>query len=213
MPRNMTIPEPVRRRALELAETYWERHMKSEAARERKEWPEISGKAAKTQRQWTITIHCVDSLRSELMPQTVSAEFDGKVIIPDQPLGYPRGQRLRITVEPLNRLDQSKLVAQLPPELEWREDGAIVVRGHRATLHLILDAIDRGAGLEEIHERFPDIGKEVLGRVLEFCRQHTELVRPYAEEQKSLAEQYCDAAHQGPSRDELRARRNASRRS
>ena len=32
-----TISEPVRRRALELAETYWERHMAAEATRERKE--------------------------------------------------------------------------------------------------------------------------------------------------------------------------------
>ena len=138
------------------------------------------------------------------MTQTVSAEFDGKVIVPDHPLGFPRGQRLRITIEPVSGLDQSKLVAQLPPELECREDGVIVVRGHRITLHLILDAMDHGNGLEEIHERFPDIGKNVVGRILEFCRQHTDLVRQYCEEQKSLAQQYRDSAHQGPSRDELR---------
>jgi len=32
-----TISEPVRRRALELAETFWERHMAAEAARQRGE--------------------------------------------------------------------------------------------------------------------------------------------------------------------------------
>ena len=32
-----TISEPVRRRALELAETFWARHMATEVARERKE--------------------------------------------------------------------------------------------------------------------------------------------------------------------------------
>ena len=32
-----TISEPIRRRALQLAETYWERHMAADAARERSE--------------------------------------------------------------------------------------------------------------------------------------------------------------------------------
>lgn len=147
------------------------------------------------------------------MPQTVSAEFDGKVIVPDQPLGYPRGQRLRITIEPVSRLDHSALVAQLPPELEWRNDGAIVVRGHRITLHLILDAMDQGADLEEVRERYPDIGPEVLQRVLGFCQQHAELVRQYAEEQRSRAQQYCDSKHLGPTLDELRVRQKNSSRS
>lgn len=147
------------------------------------------------------------------MSETVSAEFDGSVIIPDQPLGYPRGQRLRITIEPVSRLDGSRLNTQLPPDLECRDDGAIVVRGHRIALHLILDSIDRGANLEQIHERYPDIDVEVLRRVLEFCQQHAELVRQYAEEQKSIVQQCCDSAHQGPSRDELRTRRITSSRS
>jgi hypothetical protein len=32
--------------------------------------------------------------------QTISAHFDGKVIVPDEPVELPTGQRLRVHLEP-----------------------------------------------------------------------------------------------------------------
>ena len=33
------------------------------------------------------------------MTQTISAQFDGKTIVPDEPLKLPPGQRLRVRIE------------------------------------------------------------------------------------------------------------------
>jgi hypothetical protein len=33
------------------------------------------------------------------MMQTISAHYDGKVIVPDEPVQFPVGQQLRITLE------------------------------------------------------------------------------------------------------------------
>lgn len=147
------------------------------------------------------------------MPQSVLAEFDGKVIIPNEPLGFSPGQRLRITIEPLTAPESCIPDEALPSELERRDDGAVVVRGHRVSLHLILDMVYQGAGTREICERFPDIPAATVERVMEFCRQHAGPVRRYYEQQQSLARQCCDAEHRGPSLNELRDRRTATGRS
>ena len=145
------------------------------------------------------------------MPQSLLAEFDGKVIIPNEPLGFPPGQQLRITIEAVIAADSCFPDEALPPELERRDDGAIVLSGHRISLYLILDLLNQGGGPKEICERFPDVPVAKVQQVLEFCRQHAGLVRRYYEEQQSLAQQTCDAEHRGPSINELRARRTARR--
>jgi uncharacterized protein (DUF433 family) len=148
------------------------------------------------------------------MPKSVLAEFDGKVIIPNEPLGFSPGQRLRITIEAVTAAPQSgNLDTVLPPELERRDDGAIVVRGHRVSLHLILEMVFQGAGTREICERFPDIPAAKVDALLEFCRQHAEPIRRYYEQQQSVARQYCDVEHRAPSLTELRERRTATGRS
>lgn len=144
------------------------------------------------------------------MPQSLLAEFDGKVIIPNEPLGFSPGQRLRITIEAVTAPEPCISDEALPPELERRDDGAIVVRGHRVSLHLILDAVYQGAATKEICERFPDIPVAKVQQVLDFCRQHAGPVRRYYEQQQSLARQYCDAEHRGRSLNELRERRTAT---
>ncbi len=35
------------------------------------------------------------------MAQSISAHFDGMVIVPDEPLALQRGQRIRVQIEPL----------------------------------------------------------------------------------------------------------------
>lgn len=143
------------------------------------------------------------------MAQSISAEFDGKVIIPDQPLRYSPGQRLRIIVEavqPSN--DLRELPAELPPDLERREDGAIVVRGRRISLFLILDAMYRGLGAEEIQQRYPTLSGDAVDRIMKFCRQHEDSVRRFYDQQASIAREHCDPHHQGPSLEELRGRRS-----
>ncbi len=144
------------------------------------------------------------------MPDSIFAEFDGNVIIPEQPLDYPAGQRLRITVEVAGAPVWPELAKILPSELEQREDEAIVVRGQRLALHLIVDAMNRGANLEEIHERFPQVEEDRLRRIIDFCRDHAEPVRRYCDQQQAITRQFCDVAHQGPTRDELLARRSGT---
>jgi hypothetical protein len=57
--------------------------------------------------------------RPTVMTQTISAHFDGKVIVPDQPVQMPIGQPLRVTLES-SQPDQPpyadflKLAADLP---------------------------------------------------------------------------------------------------
>ena len=147
------------------------------------------------------------------MPQSLLAEFDGKVIIPIEPLQYSPGQRLRITIEVVTAAESCIPDEAMPEDLERRDDGAIVLRGHRVSLHLILDAVYQGAGTSEICRRFPDIPAATVEQVLDFCRRHAGAVRRYYDEQQSLANHYCDAEHRGPSLSELRERRTAAGRS
>jgi len=64
------------------------------------------------------------------MSQSFNAHFDGNVIVPDEPLQFPAGQRLRIEIEPVAEdaprfADFSKLAADLPdapPDLASQHD-------------------------------------------------------------------------------------------
>jgi len=50
------------------------------------------------------------------MPRSISAHFDGHVIIPDEPLQLPAGQRLRVEIE--------KVEADKPPFADLLQFGA-----------------------------------------------------------------------------------------
>lgn len=64
------------------------------------------------------------------MTQTITAHFDGKVIVPDEPVQFPVGQPLRVRVEvadvPAPRFaDLLKFAADLPdapPDLAAQHD-------------------------------------------------------------------------------------------
>ena len=143
------------------------------------------------------------------MSESISAEFDGNVIIPDRPLQYPVGQRLHIIIEPIRAGDPSWLLPKLPPELELRPDGAIVVSGSRISLYIVLEAQYLGLGIDEIHERFPSLSRDALGNILCFCQSHQEPLLRLYQQQQSIAEIHSDEDHQGPSLNELRERRRA----
>lgn len=51
------------------------------------------------------------------MAQTILAKFDGDVIVPDEPLDLPRGQRLRVELEPIDG-DQSRFADLLELEAD-----------------------------------------------------------------------------------------------
>ena len=44
---------------------------------------------------------------------TLNARYDGKVIVPDEPLNLPANQKLRITVEPIDSPAPAKRARQL----------------------------------------------------------------------------------------------------
>ena len=47
---------------------------------------------------------------------TLNAHFDGKVIVPDEPLNLPADQKLRIQIEPIHSADATDPAAK--PKLE-----------------------------------------------------------------------------------------------
>lgn len=67
----------------------------------------------------------------------------------------------------------------LPACVETRDDGKVVVRGHRVSLHLILDAYYSGLSVEEILERYPSIPREAVREIVEFCSEHDEQMRQF----------------------------------
>jgi hypothetical protein len=49
-----------------------------------------------------VILRLVKAEESEHMTQTILAKFNGGVIVPDEPLNLPQGQRLRVEVEPID---------------------------------------------------------------------------------------------------------------
>jgi len=45
---------------------------------------------------------------------TLNAHFDGKVIVPDEPVGLVAGSRLRVTIEPISSAGGSAPKLDLP---------------------------------------------------------------------------------------------------
>ena len=67
----------------------------------------------------------------------------------------------------------------LPACVETRDDGKVVVRGHRVSLHLILDAHYSGLSIDEIHDRYPSVPREAVREIMEFCGEHDEELRQF----------------------------------
>lgn len=71
----------------------------------------------------------------------------------------------------------------LPACVETREDGSIVVRGHRVSLYLILQAHYEGLAVDGIHERYPSIPLSSIREIADYCRDNGEMMRQFFAEQ------------------------------
>ncbi|MBI1901956.1 MAG: hypothetical protein HYS13_12705 [Planctomycetia bacterium] len=102
----------------------------------------------------------------------------------------------------------------LPPCLERRSDGAIVVRGHRVALSSILECLDqeKQISLPRLKTIFPTISADVLADVLAFCFRHAVEVRRYHDECEEVALAHRRAHASVPSLEELRRRWNSRHR-
>ena len=75
----------------------------------------------------------------------------------------------------------------LPDWLELRFDGGLVYRGHRVSVHLVLDSLEHGDSNAEIHDEFPTIPlawieatRDFRARQPEFCTTHLAKVHALA---------------------------------
>lgn len=73
----------------------------------------------------------------------------------------------------------------LPDCVETRSDGAVVVRGHRVSLFLILQAHYDGLTVEEIHERYPTITMANLHEIVAFTQENEDAMRQFFAEQEA----------------------------
>src|SRR5690349_18779454 len=106
--------------------------------------------------------------------QTILAHFDGKSIIPDQPLALPVGQALRVGIERL-----PTPLPPLPAELETAEFGGVRVRGTRVSLFLQLDALDAGETWEQLLERYPTVPQSAVAGLQQFIEHHSAELKTY----------------------------------
>ncbi len=133
--------------------------------------------------------------------QTILAHFDGKNIVPDQPLSLPAGQALRLVIESV-----APVIAGLPPELEEQEKGMIVVHGTRIPLYLVLEAMYAGKTPVEILADYPSIPANSLPQIKRFVEQNDAVMRQHYEaERAELDRQYAEGK-KAPSIETLRAR-------
>ena len=95
----------------------------------------------------------------------------------------------------------------LPRCLERRDDGAIVLRGHRIKLYQFLEKYSQASTLEELRQTFPTISDVLLREVIAYCRDHDEECNTYFAQQKRHLEQLSRQIPNAPSLDELRGRK------
>lgn len=91
-------------------------------------------------------------------------------------------------------------------QLEVRGDGAFVVRGHRVSVQLLLQAWSDGLPAAAIHERFPTIATDVIVRLVKFAAEKPAAVARWLLVEETEAEHHFTEANRGPSLEELRSR-------
>lgn len=134
--------------------------------------------------------------------QTILAHFDGKFIVPDEPLTLPAGQALRIAIE---SVPQPSL-PDLPPELEEQELGMVVIRGTRIPLYLVLEAVFAGKSWEQILDDFPTIPAKSIRPIDEFIARNQAATRQYFETEKAALERLYAAGKKVSSLPSLRGK-------
>jgi uncharacterized protein (DUF433 family) len=114
---------------------------------------------------------------------------------------------LRARQEALEQIRQQQIpLPELPPVLVRDEGGFVSVRGHRISLHLLLDRFFAGDNRLEIQEQYPSLAQETIDQVLDFVRTHPEPMRAYFAQQETISQLMYEIGPRGPTLEELRAR-------
>lgn len=95
---------------------------------------------------------------------------------------------------------------ELREQLEVRSDGAFVVRGHRVSVQLLLQAWSDRLTAAAIHDRFPTIATDLIERLGKFATEKPAAVAHWLAVEELAAERHCTEATRGPSLEELRSR-------
>jgi uncharacterized protein (DUF433 family) len=98
----------------------------------------------------------------------------------------------------------------LPICLSLRSDGAVVFRGRRIQLYLVLEQLERGRSPAEISETFPTVMETEVAQALDFCRQHPIATKAYSDHWQAMCAEAERKASPAPTLEELRARRHAA---
>ncbi|MEK6262259.1 MAG: DUF433 domain-containing protein [Planctomycetota bacterium] len=106
-------------------------------------------------------------------------------------------------------VEMTKFDRELCEQLEVRRDGAFVVRGHRVSVQLLLQAWSDGLSAAAIHERYPPIAMDVIERLVKFAAERPVAVARWLLVEETEAEHHCTEATRGPSLEELRRRLTA----
>lgn len=134
--------------------------------------------------------------------QTILAHFDGKFIVPDQPLSLPAGQALRIGIEAVS----PPVLPGMPPELEEQEKDLIVVRGTRIPFYLVVEALFAGKSPAEILSQYPSIPADAIPRIKQFVEQNEVATRKFYELEKAELDRQYAEGKKAPALESLRAR-------
>jgi uncharacterized protein (DUF433 family) len=120
----------------------------------------------------------------------------------DQAVTLLRGKR-----EALEDLLQHRVpLPKLPSVLELEQDGSVSVRGHRISLHLLLDRIFAGDSPQEIHDWFPSLPRETIDAVVAFASAYPESLRAYFEQEEAIYQLLYEIGRRGPTMEQLRGR-------
>jgi hypothetical protein len=106
----------------------------------------------------------------------------------------------------------------LPECLQRRDDGAIVVAGHRVTLFAFLEAIEElgqssiPVTLSALSDLFPSVATETIASVLQFVALNPVAIGHYRRNELLIAQRNAaDFPYIGPSLESLRQRRSAGK--
>jgi len=135
--------------------------------------------------------------------QRLPASGDVDLAIKNNRLLYlrRRGEDRDAFLDEMNESD-----CELREQLEVRSDGAFVVRGHRVSVQLLLQASSDGLTVAAIHERYPTIAKDVIANLVRFATEKPAAVARWLLVENNDAERHCTEANRGPSLEELRSR-------
>src|ERR1700690_1389853 len=98
-----------------------------------------------------------------------------------------------------------------PDFLTQDEGGSIHVTGHRIGLGDIVFFYRQGDSPEMLHARFPTVGLPLFYKIIAYCLENETSVDEYCAKQFEEIARQRAGARSGPSLDELRQRREATR--